>query len=128
MIELFRSMREGPRGLPEIGPSARTLGVRAGIDVPEVDPGDLVQPGRGGMSVSPDDPVNLPEWRRPPKFGGVGRDPVWKITEAELGPYLGYRPDPSRVGHGFVEPKRAMMLKEYQDALSLTQTFWRKVN
>jgi hypothetical protein len=35
------------------------LGVRPGIDVPAAKPADMVQPGEGGLSVSPDDPTNL---------------------------------------------------------------------
>jgi hypothetical protein len=60
MTELFRGMKEDPNGMPEIGESSRSLGVRPGIDVPAKDSGDLVRPGHGGMSVSPDDPHSLP--------------------------------------------------------------------
>ena len=70
-----------------------------------VGPDGLVHPGTGGMSVSPYDPGNLPEHRRPPEFGGTGRDPVWEHHSDQLGPDLQYRPDPHNPGgHGFVEP------------------------
>ena len=49
-----------------------TLGVRPGIDVPALYPLDIVQPGQGGLSVSPDDPLNLPYFRRPPEWQGAG--------------------------------------------------------
>jgi hypothetical protein len=127
MPRLFRAMKENAQGYPEIGASARTLGVRPGFDVPAHNPSDLVQPGQGGLSVSPDNPMNLPYHRRPPDFQGVGKDPAWVITSADLGPNLSYRPDPAQPGHGFVEPVRPMTFHEYQDALAQTQGRWRKV-
>lgn len=115
------------QGFPQLGASARTLGARAGIDVPAVRPNDLVQVGQGGMSVSPDDPMNLPAYRRPAEFGGTGNDPVWSIDDIDLGGELVYRQDPRKAGHGFLEPARLMTLAEYQLALELTRPLWRKV-
>ncbi len=126
MSQLFRAMKEGPDGLPEEGGIARTLGIRAGIDVPVSKSEQLLQPGQGGMSASPDDPLNLPVFRRPPEYQGVGKDPVWTITIAELGPSLVYRPDPTSARHGFIEPARPMPLADYQHALSQTRALWRK--
>lgn len=120
-------MRETPLGLPELGPSARTLGVRPGIDVPALAPSDAVQGGQGGASVSPDDPINLPSYRRPTAFHGTGNDPVWMIEDANLGSDLLYRPDPLKGGHGFIEPVRPMTLDEYRRALEQTQGLWQKV-
>ncbi len=127
MTRLFRGIKESARGGPEVGESARTLGVRPGIDVPSTARGGLVQPGEGGMSVSPGTPMDLPSHRRPPAFGGVGRDPVWVLSVESLGPDLGYRPGPAEPRHGFVEPARPMTLGEYQDALTQTRDLWRKV-
>ena len=126
MTRLFRGMKKGSRGRPEIGPGARTLGVRPGIDVVASSPGDPVRPGQGGLSVSPDSPMNLPSHRRPPEYQGVGRDPVWSIDTSELGPDLSYRPDPDKEGHGFVEPARVMTLDEYRGALGRTQDRWQE--
>jgi hypothetical protein len=126
MTELFRGMKENAQGLPQIGESSRSLGVRPRIDVQAIDPGDLVQPGQGGMSVSPDDPQSLPYFRRPLALGGTGKDPVWRITDAQLGPDLRYRPDPASPGHGFVEASRSMTLSEYQRALAQTQRLWQR--
>ena len=127
MVQLYRAMKESAGGFPEIGASARTLGVRPGVDVPAWNAGDSLQPRQGGLSVSPDDPMNLPYFRRPPALQGVGKDPVWSIADLELGPDLIYRPDPAQAGHGFVEPARSMTLNEYQDALAQTQGRWKKV-
>lgn len=125
---LFRAMKGGSDGLPEIGPNARMLGVRpaggttTNPDVLATNPNDIVYPGRGGMSVVPQDPAYLPRHRRPASLGGIGIDPVWKIGSDDLGPNLQFRQDSAT--HGFVEPKRPMTLQEYQDALAKTQGKW----
>ncbi len=126
MPRLFRAMKEGAEGLPEEGESARALGIRPGIDVLAGKPEEVVRPGQGGLSVSPDDPLNLPAFRRPPEYQGVGKDPVWTITAAELGPDLSYRPDPASAGHGFIEPARPMTLGDYRRALTRTRSLWRR--
>jgi hypothetical protein len=124
---LFRSMKENREGFSEIGPSTRTLGVRPGIDVPARISTDIVRPDQGGLSVSPDDPINLPYFRRPAEFDGSGKDPVWSILDDELGTVLSYRPDSESPNtHGLIEPSRPMTLKEYQEALANTQTRWKK--
>jgi hypothetical protein len=128
MPQLFRAMKEDDQGLPQIGPSARTLGVRPGADVPAKLPREMVMPGQGGLSVSPDNPFNLPTYRRPVEFQGTGQDPVWIIADTDLGADLYYRPDPSNVGHGFIEPLRPMTLDNYERAITQTQTQWRKVS
>jgi hypothetical protein len=89
---------------------------------------ETVYPGQGGISVSPDDPMNLPFFRRPPVFQGTGHDPVWAIDETDLGPDLIYRPDLTNVGHGFLEPARPMTLSEYQQALAQTRDLWKRVD
>lgn len=77
-VNLYRGMTTGKDGLPALGSSARTLGARADIDI-IVDEGGLVQPGMGGISVAPNDIMNLPAFRRPSEFAGTGKDPVWQI-------------------------------------------------
>jgi RHS repeat-associated protein len=120
---LFRSMKAGPSG-PEVGPTARTLGARPGTDIPVQ--GGMVQPQTGGMSVSPGGPHNLPSHRRPPEFGGTGKDPVWCINGCDLPEGLTYRPDPHNpTGHGFIEPSRAMNYSEYEQLLESTQNLWK---
>ena len=117
-------MRAAADGLPLVGPTARTLGVR-GVelaphhDVPVSDPTDVVGPGQGGLSVTPDDPLHLHPHRRPASLGGTGRDSMWEIDSADLGPDLVYRPD--HATHGLVEPAGAMTLGEFQFALASTR-------
>lgn len=106
-----------------IGPQARMLGVRPGPppnDIPVHN--GLVQPNTGGMSVAPDRPENLPFFRRPPQYGGTGKDPVWFLPISLLGADLIYVQD--RSDHGLVEPARTMTLDEYQQALAQTAPSW----
>lgn len=129
-MKVYRAMRIAADGLPEVGPSARTLGVRHGDQAPHEDiagvrPDDVVGPGGGGMSVAPDDPANLPRNRRPPEFGGIGKDPVWVIEVAELPPELTFRQD--KPTHGLVETAAETTLADYEAALASTRERWKQV-
>lgn len=125
---LYRSMKAAADGLPEVGATARTLGVRRGTDI-SVDGAGVVHSGTGGMSVTPDDPMGLPDHRRPPECGGgAGRDPVFRILRSALGRDPSYRPDPANpTGHGFVEPARTMSIDDFQGALAVTRGRWGRV-
>lgn len=122
---LFRGMiADGSK--PKIHSSARGLGVRVGDDI-ALEPGDTVAMTKNGkpagMSVAPNTPINLPEHRRPPAFGGKGKDPVWKISDSELGQELTYSQDSPK--HGVIGPKsQETPLVKYQDALASTQDKW----
>jgi hypothetical protein len=122
---LFRGMQRDADGSPVVGESARKLGARQAIDI-EIDQDSMVQPGFGGMSVSPGSPENLPRHRRPPEWGGTGLDPVWAISSAELDGKLVYRPDPDQPEvHGFIEPTAPTRFADYQQALAETRLSWR---
>jgi hypothetical protein len=130
-VKLYRAMKRAADGLPEAGPTKRTLGVRPGDQAPNNDvlavrPDDTVKPRTGGMSVAPDDPLNLPRFLRPPEFGGTGKDPVWEIDDADLPPALTFRRD--RPTHGLVEPTDESALADYQAALATTRDKWRFVS
>lgn len=116
-------MMKAHDGLPAIGDSVRTLGARPGRDIP-VDEAGLVRPGEEGMSVSPDDPMNLPRPFRPIELDGRGKDPVWSISQEDLGEDLSYRPDARGPNHGFIEPARVMTFERYQEALQKLRTHW----
>jgi len=124
---LYRSMREDTDGFPVVGRGARMLGVRPGNnptpDVPAVAPSDPVIPGRGGMSVAPDDPMHLQGFRRPPSLGGTGPDPVWWIDSDDLGPELRFRQDSTT--HGLIQPCQTMTLLDYEEALAKTRSRWK---
>jgi hypothetical protein len=126
--ELFRAMRADGR-FPEVGTSSRTFGARLADIMVEDD--RIAHPGRGGLSVSPDAPANLPDAMRPRALNeGRGRDPVWKIRESLLSRYgLAYRPDPDMPDrHGFIEPASPMSLDAFHDALAATQESWSLVS
>ena len=130
--EYFRSMTPGPDGTPEVGRSARRLGVRVPQDV-QPDAAGLVQPRTGGLSVSPGSRWNLPNHRRPQPLGrgstGPAADIVYAITELPLeGRALVARRDPRRPDkHAFVEPSAPMPLSAYESALESTRSDWRRV-
>jgi hypothetical protein len=124
---LFRAMRKGEEGFPSCGSGSSQLGVRPGADIPN-GPDELVHPGTGGMSVTPDDPARLPPHVRPRWLGGQGKLPVFQLEFAALAPPLGVRLDPKHPErHAFVEPVSTMALNEYQAALCSTQALWREV-
>jgi hypothetical protein len=126
-MKLYRAMTPAADGLPQVGRSARKLGVRAADQAPNNDVdaalgADLVRPGEG-MSVAPDDPAHLAKNRRPPQVnGGVGKDPVWEIDVNDLGPDLQFHQDSPT--HGTITPARSMTLSEYEAALAATRSEW----
>jgi hypothetical protein len=124
---VFRSMIEAADGLPEIGRSARKLGVRSGDhttpDIPAVHSNDIVSPGDGGLSVAPDDPKHLPRHRRPASLGGFGADPVWVIDVSDLPIELAVILDSPK--HALVEALNSMSLADYEAALTQTRVKWR---
>ena len=122
LAKIFRGMKDDG-GYPKIESSARGLGVREGIDI-TVDANGMVEPGKNGMSMSPS-PQDLPSHRRPPEFGGTGKDPVWQIDTSDLGDDLKYVPD--KPGHGTIQPSKKMTLERYKQALGSLRRKFRKV-
>lgn len=74
------------------------------------------------MSVTPDDPMQLPLHRKPPSLNGTGYDPVWKLSSSDIPDKLTLRA--TRPTHCLVEPKEQMMLNEYVAQLATTQPDW----
>lgn len=129
MKRLYRAMKEAADGRPELGRSARALGVRPG-DLPAPDVAatasdDTVGPGDGGMSVAPDDPLHLPRHRRPASLGGTGTDPVWVLDVADLTTDLAARQDTPT--HAILEAGGPTSLADYEAALATTRLQWRLV-
>lgn len=110
-------------GYPKVESSARGLEVRENIDI-TVDSSGMVEPGNNGMSMSPT-PEDLPAHRRPSKFGGTGKDPVWQIDTSDLGDDLKYVPD--KPGHGTIQPARKMTLEKYKQALASLKNKFKKI-
>ena len=114
-------------GRPMVGPFNWTLGVRSegkprDIEVIDIEGEKYVEPTPDrprGMSVAPDDPMNLHPRHRPPDLGGTGSYPVWSITEGHLGPRLRFRQ--TSATHGVIEPAERMSRHDYGEALNATR-------
>ncbi len=124
MLTLYRGMREGSDGKPECGLTGRTLGVRVPEDI-EPDAGGHVQPGTGGMSVAPDDPMRLRPHRRPRALLGTSPDAVFALAVTELGATLTPRQDGPT--HALVEPASTTQLPFYIASLHATRPNWTKI-
>lgn len=124
MQKLFRTMR-ADGVVPALGRSARTLGVRAGVDI-QVDDRGFVDPKTGGMSVAPDDPMNLPPARKPRAMGGNSKDPLWVLEQHGFAGRLAYSAD--SLTHGVIEPSERLLLEEYEGELGATQASWSMVS
>ena len=134
-------------GKPKIGRSARLLGVRPGIDIDieqmptgylneqgyllaDSEPvfrGELVVAVRNtkGMSVSLSI-ESLPAFRRPAKFGGTGKDPLWQIDDGNImGDLQAVQDSPTHVS---ILPRVTMSLERYEAALANTQNDWERVD
>jgi hypothetical protein len=144
----FRGMAED-NGKPKVGRSARLLGVRPGIDIdtkkipqawldeqgylqPEVERNPVLDEpfvevairNTKGMSVSLSI-ESLPSFRKPPKFGGKGKDPLWQIDSRQItGELEAVQDSPTHVS---ILPKVTMLLEKYETALANTQNDWQKV-
>ena len=124
-IRLYRTFVTDEENRPKIGVRDFMLGARVGIDI-KPDRDGAVEPGKGGMSVTPNDPAGLPPHLRPTSLtGGQSTLPVFSIAASKLGANLRFQPakrHPER--HGFVEPAMAMKLDAYQAALGATASDW----
>ena len=119
--DLYRAMKDD-NGAPLVDPNH--LGVRTTgphIDI-ESDALGLVHPGMGGMSVTPDDPMDLHRHFRPRSLGGRGKWPVWVISSARIADPLAARQD--RPTHWQIEPSFRMALAAYESALAETAPHW----
>jgi hypothetical protein len=99
------------------------LGIRPGVDIPVL--AGKVQSKTGGLSVAPDRPENLHPLRRPPAYGGSGKDPVWCFDLNRLGRDLLFCQDSAT--HGLIGPARTMSLAAFQAVLAATMPFWKKL-
>lgn len=143
----YRGMAER-NGKPEIGRSARLLGVRPNIDInieqvptgwldeqsyllPEPQRklhGDLVSVANRdtkGMSVSLSI-EGLSAFRKPTKFGGNGKDPLWQIDDRMItGDLQAVQDSPTHVS---IMPRVTMALEKYESTLANTQQYWERVD
>ncbi|QYX31149.1 hypothetical protein [Sphaerospermopsis torques-reginae] len=148
MVKLYYRGMMDENGQPKIGRSARLLGVRIGIDinVEQMPLGYLDQQGyllieshresygeivavaikdTKGMSVSLSI-ESLPANRKPAKFGGIGKDPLWQIDDSNItGDLQAIQDSPTHVS---ILPRVTMLLEKYELALANTQKYWQRVD
>jgi len=148
MVKLYYRGMVDENGKPKIGRSARLLGVRLGIDInikqmpvnsldeqryllPESErefQGELVDVAirnTGGMSVSLSIEA-LPAHRKPTKFGGYGKDPLWQIDDSNItGDLQAVQDSPAHVS---ISPRVTMSLERYELALANTQDDWERID
>lgn len=129
LTEYFRGMTPATDGLPQPGRSKRTLGAK-----PEetISPDGTFGPGTGGMSVSPETLLNVPNHRRPRGFGhgstGPDGDVIYAIKRPSFASAaLQTRADPARAdAHALVEPEKRCLYDEYLNLLAATRQNWRR--
>lgn len=120
-------MKKDQDGHPVVEHSARGLGVRAHGERSDIlpSPGGNVHPESGGMSVVLDRVANLPRHRLPAGLGGLGRDPVFRISEKAIPATLLVRV--SGHPHALIEPRVICMLAEYEEQLASTRPSWEAI-
>jgi hypothetical protein len=97
------------------------------------DAAGMVEPGTGGISVSPMSVWNLPAHRRPRTMGrgstGHANDAVFETAPSALVLYgLDARADPAApTTHAFIEPATRCVLAGYQQRLGASRPTWRRV-
>ncbi|GJD20378.1 hypothetical protein RIVM261_053340 [Rivularia sp. IAM M-261] len=65
---------------------------------------------------------SLPEFRKPIKFGGTGKDPLWQIEDSKIsGDIEAVQDSPT---HVTIMPRSSMLLEKYETALAKTQDDW----
>jgi hypothetical protein len=130
---IYRAMIE-ENGMPRLGSSATTLGIRSGKDI-MTDQSGMVhrpsfQPGTAnGLSCAPSI-QDLPRFVLPVEWGGRNqRTSLWRIDESDLGPDLVAQEDslPGRPRHISVGPARTMAWGAYLSLVEATQAKWKKV-
>jgi hypothetical protein len=131
---IFRAMFE-ENGMPKLGTTATTLGIRKGVDIIP-DQKDMVdlpkfQPGKpNGLSCSPIVQA-LPRFVLPVDWGGLNKKTVvWRIEPDELGFELLAKEDTmvSKHRHLSIGPAGLMTFDEFVKAIEATRAKWRKVS
>jgi hypothetical protein len=125
---LFRGMTPADDGMPTVGRSGRSLGVRVPLDI-QIDSEGRVYPATGGMSVAPDSMWHLPHHRRPRGMGRGSTGPAidWVFSLSQVSNDLTVRPDPDRpTKHAFIEPAEIVPLETYETSIARTRPDWRR--
>lgn len=132
MACVYRIMKKDENGLPVVGPSSSTLGVRLGIDI-DLDAQNNVLVNGKGMSVAPGwrdvNPNCIPKRLRPllPGAGGSNNTFCFRRGEGpfQRGPFAnGVNLEPDSPKHGNVVPAQAVPLATYEADLEATRSDW----
>jgi hypothetical protein len=132
---IYRAMIEGADGMPVLGTSAETLGIRKDKDIipdpsgmvhrPSFTPGDA-----NGLSCAPTI-QDLPRFALPRNWGGRNkRTVIWRIEATDLGPDLlaVEDGDPGRsTRHISKGPARSILFDDYVRLIEATRSKWQKV-
>jgi hypothetical protein len=131
---IYRAMVE-ENGMPKLGATATTLGIRLGKDI-DSDANNAVhgpafRPGeKNGLSCAATI-ESLPPFCLPIEWGGVNqRTAVWKIEDADL-PVKLISGDDSQAGrnrHISIGPSTTMDYNDFVKAIEATRPFWKKVS
>lgn len=65
---------------------------------------------------------SLPEFRKPIKFGGTGKDPLWQIQDSKISGDIEAVQDSAT--HVTIMPRSSMLLEKYETALAKTKDDW----
>ncbi|MBD2149802.1 hypothetical protein H6F44_06630 [Pseudanabaena sp. FACHB-1277] len=68
----------------------------------------------------------LPAFRKPTKFRGIGKDPLWEIDSSVItGDLQAIQDSPTHIS---IMPRVTMALEKYEAALANTQKYWERVD
>jgi hypothetical protein len=132
---IYRAMIEGEDGMPILGTSAETLGVRRDKDIipdasgmvhrPNFTPGEA-----NGLSCAPTIP-DLPRFALPQSWGGRNkRTVIWRIDPSDMDADLIAAEDSApgrRTRHISIGPARTMPFDDYVRLIEATRSKWQKV-
>ena len=130
---IYRAMVE-ENGMPRLGASAATLGIRKGKDI-VTDQADRVHRpaflprGKNGLSCSCTI-ESLPSFTLPVIWGGSNpKTVVWRIEETDLTTELIAQDDaiPGKNRHISIGPATTMAYDDFVRAIEATRTMWKKV-
>ncbi|MFF0754511.1 RHS repeat-associated core domain-containing protein [Streptomyces sp. NPDC004267] len=121
----YRGMEMAEDGLPELGSSAKKLGVRVDGNA-DVHPSahGTVAPGEGMSAAT--SPQGLPVHRRPASFGGSGKNmQMFSIKTRDLPEGLTAVQDGKT--HVTIGPAYEMPLAQFEELLASTRNLWSRV-
>jgi hypothetical protein len=133
-LGVYRAMNED-NGLPKLGATATSLGIRRGKDIVPDQAGSVYRPAfkprqPNGLSCSPSI-QDLPRFALPIECGGINNNTaVWLLDPIDLGPDLVVQEDSvpgTTLRHLSIGPSITMSYDHYVKAIESTPSRWRKI-